>query len=151
MHAEHWTKRTELKPTREEFLVLRIGRIAIACGTIAEETSRVGIPIGDAGEGEIQSGGDLVAQDLPGVLNVARPGDGAVALLARVGRAGQNDHSLLIGGGPLPLVNARRVHQRIGVVNRITRPHRGGVAAETHVVDFRFRGVRPPAVGAFGE
>ena len=47
--------------------------------------------------------------------DVAGPGDGGVALLAQVGRAGQVDHPLVTGDLALPFVDALRVQQRIGV------------------------------------
>ena len=93
----------------------------------------------------------MVAENLPGPLNVARPGDGAVALLAGISGTGKDDDAFLIGGGALPLINAGRVHQGISVVNLVTRSHRCGVIAEAHAIDFRLGRIQPPAVHALGE
>jgi len=51
---------------------------------LIEEPARVGVPVGYAGHGKVQSRGNLVLQYLPCAPNVARPGDGRIALLAGI-------------------------------------------------------------------
>ena len=106
MHTEHGAEGAELEPAREELLILGIGRIAIARRAVAEEAAGIGVPVRNAGQREVQSSGNLIAKNLPGRLNIARPGDRAVALLARIGRTGEDDDALLVRGGTLPLVDA---------------------------------------------
>ena len=69
--AEHGAEGAELEPAREEFLILRIGGIAVACGTVAEERTRIGVPIRNARCHEVQSGGDLFFKGLPIAMRVA--------------------------------------------------------------------------------
>ena len=90
-------------------------------------------------------------QNLPGSLDIARPGDGAVALLAGIGGTSKDDDALFIGRGALSLINARRMHQRIGIVDLIARSHGRGITAETHAADFRLGRIQPPAIHAFGK
>ena len=151
MDTEHGTKGAELKPSGEKLLISWISGIPVARRTVAEEPACVGIPIWYAGKGKIEPRRNLIAEDLPGSLNVARPGDRAVALLAGISRTSKDDDSLLIGGGSLPLINAGRVHQGISIINLIPWPHGSDVIAKAHAANFRLRCIEPPAIHPFGK
>src|SRR5450755_2151827 len=109
MYAERGAKGAELEPAGKEFLILRISRITVSRRTVAKKPAGICVPIRNAGHGEIEPGGNLVSKDLPRALDVARPGNGTVALLTGVGRAGEDHNAFVISRGALSLINAGRV------------------------------------------
>ena len=53
-------------------------------------------PIGDAGGGEVEAGGDLALQRVPRGINIGRPEHCSVALRAEVGVARKNQRALAV-------------------------------------------------------
>src|SRR6185312_10064855 len=102
VNTKHRAERTELKPAGKELLKLRVFSIAIARFTIAEKATRIRVPIRNTGQGEIQTGGNLVFEYGPFSLNVARPGDGTVTLLTGIRRTSQDDDPFPVGSSALP-------------------------------------------------
>lgn len=62
------------------------------------EAADVGGPPGEAGEGDVEAGGELVAERGPGGGDVAAPDEGGVFLAAGPGAADEVDDGGLAGG-----------------------------------------------------
>ena len=110
MGAEDGQESGVLEPARVELgivvvaadVVARVGGIeqrlvggAMLGGQILPAAGIVG-PVGDAGGGKVQAGGDLALERVPGGIDVGGPEDGAVVLRAGEGVAGE-DESPLVG------------------------------------------------------
>ena len=151
--AEHGAEGGELEPAGKEFLVGGVLGVGVAVAFIGEEAAGVGVPVGDAGGGEVEAGGDLTAEGVPVAGDVSGPGDGGVALLAGVGGAGEEDDAFTVGEGALALVDAGGVHERVGVEDLCAGAGGGLEVAELAPFsgEFGFGGVEPPAVDAEGE
>ncbi|GAA2295579.1 hypothetical protein GCM10010234_41880 [Streptomyces hawaiiensis] len=79
------------EPADQQFPVRRIVRVA------AEEAADVGVPPGDAAQGDVEARADLGGQGVEGRQDVPGPQCGAVALTARPGRADQAEGPVVAG------------------------------------------------------
>src|SRR5690606_19038170 len=82
------TRRAVEAEDRAEGAVLEPADDRLAAPVPAGEPADVAGPVGHARGTEVEPGGDLLAEGVPVVLDVARPDGGGVALLPGVARAG---------------------------------------------------------------
>ena len=80
-----------------------------------EESADVHRPVRLARSAKIQAFGNTTTQRFPSGGNITRPSDGRIAVLPRIGRAGQVDHPLAASRVALAFVDPLRVYQRIGI------------------------------------
>src|SRR5581483_12159390 len=102
----------------------------------------------DAGDAEVQAGGDLALERDPVALDVARPGGGGVALHAGIGGAGESADAFVGIARKLPLVERLAGEERIRIAQEGTGAGAGLPAGEAVAVVTGLRGVGPPAIGA---
>ena len=120
MGAQDGQERGVLEPARVELgiivvaahVVARVGgveqrrmRRMVLRGQILPAAGVVG-PVGDARGREVEAGGNLALQRVPGGIDVGRPEDGSVALRAQVGVAREDQRA------PFRLVLAEAVVER---------------------------------------
>ena len=74
------------------------------------EAADIHAPVGDAGEGEVESGRDLCFHILPAGADVAAPDSGGVALYARKAGAGEEEHPFVGIHAVLAIVDRFGVH-----------------------------------------
>ena len=101
---------------------------------------------------------NLLGHGGPSGGDVARPGDGGVALLAGEAGAGEDEDALVGRGLALAGVDAFAVHQRVAVQHARAGAEEGWVHVGLLAFergrrggDVRLGGVHPPGIDAFGE
>ncbi len=151
--AEDGAEDSELEPAEVEILVGGVGCLVVIGGVVAGD---VGCPVGHAGEGEVEAGGDLMGECPEAAVDVAGPDGGADSLLAEEGGAGEEEGALLVGGFSPVLLNAFVVEEGIdvGVEGSVADGEllvaKDGVAAVGPVL-LGFGRVEPEGVPALGE
>src|ERR1022692_619718 len=107
--AKDREERAVLEPARVKLLERGIGERVVVGRPVA---TNVGGPIWSPGQGEIETGRDLVAQAPVGAVDVSRPDGGADALLAQVRRPRkQKDTLTRVLGFPM-ILHAKRMLER---------------------------------------
>src|SRR5277367_3934619 len=132
--AEDGTKRAVLEPTRVQFLIRGIGERVVVGRPVS---AYVGGPIWRPGKGEIETGGDLVAQAPIGAVDVSRPDSGADALLAQERRPRkQKDTLIRVLGFPM-ILHAKGMIEREDVGEFSAIADRELTAAEDGIAHVR--------------
>ncbi len=154
VRAEQRHERAELEPARVElapFALVR--RVLVFVAFFHRETADVESPVRQAGHGDVDAGGNLVAHVVPTRDDVAAPHRHRIALGAGIALAREDEHALAVGGA-IAFVDAMGVRQRVGIEElggRTQRGRRGPRLALADVqvgVHVRLVGVHPPGIEA---